>query len=127
MAAAFNLGAIYNTNARFPFEIAYPAHPLVIEKRMEAIKNCCLYDPKIIKYELEYLNKKVFKDGYSEKFTTKSGYKYEVAVEDQQLYINCIDDFDKVFEFDKSVLEENSLMDVVCPEQFPAHKSIGNS
>ena len=51
------LNSLYNTGARYPFEIAYPPHPLVAEKREEAINRWWYYQPEIIKFELEYLNK----------------------------------------------------------------------
>jgi hypothetical protein len=124
-SGVFVLNSIYNTGAKYPFELAYPAHPIVIEKRNFAINTWWYYDPEIIKFELEYLNKKVFKDGFKKQFTNKGGYKYEIAVENGETYINCIDEFDKVFEFSQDVLKDNKLMDVLSPEDFQSHKHIG--
>jgi len=125
MWAAFHVHSLYNTSMRFPFEVAYPAHPIVIEKRNEAIRRWWYYDPEIIKFELEYLNKKVYKDGYKREFETSKGNKYQVAIEDSELFINCIDDFENIFEFKKDVLLDNNLMDVLSPEDFASHKKIG--
>ena len=122
----FVVSSLHNTGCHYPFEIAYPAHPLIINKRQEAIGKWWYYHPEIIKYELEYLNKKVFKDGFSKQFKTPKGLRYEIAVEDGETYINCIDDFEKIFQFSKDVLKENEFMDMLCPEEFPAHKRIGN-
>lgn len=37
LSAAFVMNSIHNTGCHYPFEIAYPAHPLVNEKRQVAI------------------------------------------------------------------------------------------
>lgn len=74
---------------------------------------------------MEYLGKKVYKDGYSKQFKTPKGHRYEIAIEDGETYINCIDEFDKIFQFSKDVLQDNQFMDMLCPEEFPAHKRIG--
>ena len=123
----YTLHSIYNTSSRFPFEVAYPAHPLVIEKRQEAIYKWWSYDPQIIKHELEYLNRKVYSEGYSKQFQTPKGYKYEIAVDEGETYINCIDDFEKIFEFSRDVLKENQFMDILSPEDYDSHKLIVDS
>ncbi|CAI2373052.1 unnamed protein product [Moneuplotes crassus] len=127
IAAGYSLNSLYNTGARFPFEAAYPAHPLVAEKRDDTINRCCYYQPEIIKFELEYLNKKAFKDGYKKQFQTENGHKYEIAVDEGETYINCIDKFDEVFGFRQEALKDNKLMDVLSPEEFPDHKAIVSS
>lgn len=71
------------------------------------------------------MNKKVFKEGYKKQFANEGGYKYEIAVENGETYINCIDEFEKVFEFSQDVLTDNKLMDVLSPEDFQSHKHIG--
>lgn len=121
------VNSFYNTGSKFPFEAAYPAHPLVAEKRDEAIHRWWFYQPEIIKHELEYLNKKAFTDGYKKQFQTDKGDKYEIAIENGETYINCIDDFDKIFGFTQSALEDNKLMDILSPEDFPIHRAIGKS
>jgi len=67
----------------------------------------------------------VYKDGYKREFETSKGNKYQVAIEDSELFINCIDDFENIFEFKKDVLLDNNLMDVLSPEDFASHKKIG--
>lgn len=70
----YTIHALHNTSVKFPFELAYPAHPLVVARRKTAIEKCWYYDPEIIKFELEYLNKYAFKDGYTRKFEGKLAY-----------------------------------------------------
>jgi hypothetical protein len=43
------------------FEIAYPAHPLVFEKRTQVVNAVCYYHPQIVKNEIEYLYSKLAK------------------------------------------------------------------
>ena len=124
-ATGYVISSFYNTSARFAFEVAYPAHPSVIERRELAIQKWFKYQPEIIKFELEYLNKFVFKDGYKREFTTPEGLKYSIAVEDGNTYINCTDNFEDIFGFRKSVLEENKLMDILTPDSDEKHKHIG--
>ena len=64
----FLIYSMHLTSWRYPFELAYPAHPLILDKRKETIDQWSYFDPKIIKYELEYLNKFVYKDGYTKSF-----------------------------------------------------------
>ena len=41
------------------FEVGYPAHPFIIQKRSEVINSVCYYYPAILKNEIEYLHTKV--------------------------------------------------------------------
>lgn len=41
------------------FEIGFPAHPVVIEKRRRAINQCCFFAPSMVKNEIEYMHSKV--------------------------------------------------------------------
>ena len=107
--------------------VAYPAHPYVNDKRQIAIARWWwYYHPEIMKFELEYLNKKVYKDGFKKQFETPEGYRYEIAVEKGETFINCIDDFESIFHFSKEVLNDNEFMDVLWPEDLKEHKAIGN-
>ena len=68
----------------------------------------------------------MFKDGYKKQFRTTQGHSYEIAVEDGETYINWIDEFEKIFGFSQDALKENKFMDLLSPEDFDLHKSIGN-
>jgi hypothetical protein len=41
------------------FEIGYPAHPLILEKRRRCINSCCFFAPQMIKNEIEYMHSKI--------------------------------------------------------------------
>ena len=41
------------------FEIGYPAHPEVLERRRKAINQCCFFAPSIVKNEIEYMHAKI--------------------------------------------------------------------
>ena len=41
------------------FEIGYPAHPTIIEKRRKCINNCCFFAPSMVKNEIEYMHAKI--------------------------------------------------------------------
>lgn len=41
------------------FEIGYPAHPFIVNKRIEVINRSCFKYPQIIKNEIEFLHRKV--------------------------------------------------------------------
>jgi hypothetical protein len=43
------------------FEISYPAHPLIFEKRTHVINSVCYYHPQIVKNEIEFLYRKLAK------------------------------------------------------------------
>lgn len=120
----FSIHSIYNMSGNFAFELSYPAHPLVKEQREEAIKYWWYHDPNIIKYELEYLGKKVHKDGYARQFESPKGHKYEIAVDEGETYINWVDNFEDIFEFSQDALKDNKLMDMLSPEDFESHKNI---
>ena len=66
----------------------------------------------------------MFKDGFKKQFKTEKGYQYEIAVEEGETYINCMDEFDKIFGFSQNVLKDNKLMDILSPEEFDSHKTI---
>lgn len=39
------------------FEVGYPAHPYILERRSEAINSICYYYPQILKNEIEFLHR----------------------------------------------------------------------
>ena len=41
------------------FELGYPAHPKIIEKRRACINKCCFFAPIMIKNEIEYMHSKI--------------------------------------------------------------------
>jgi len=41
------------------FEIGFPAHPQIIEKRRKIINSCCFFAPSMVKYDIEYMHKKI--------------------------------------------------------------------
>ena len=41
------------------FELAYPAHPLILQRRGETINSICYFYPPILRNEIEYLHQKV--------------------------------------------------------------------
>ena len=43
------------------FEISYPAHPVIFEKRTHVLNSVCYYHPQIVKNEIEFLHRKLAK------------------------------------------------------------------
>ena len=41
------------------FEVGYPAHPTIIERRRKAVNKCCFFAPSIVKNEIEYMHSKI--------------------------------------------------------------------
>lgn len=41
------------------FEIGFPAHPLIVEKRRKCINSCCFFAPSMIKNEIEFMHAKI--------------------------------------------------------------------
>jgi hypothetical protein len=41
------------------FELGYPAHPKIIEKRRACVNKCCFFAPIMIKNEIEYMHSKI--------------------------------------------------------------------
>lgn len=41
------------------FELGYPAHPYIFQKRTKVVNSICYYYPGILKNEIEYLHAKI--------------------------------------------------------------------
>ena len=41
------------------FELGYPAHPKIIEKRRVCVNKCCFFAPIMLKNEIEYMHAKI--------------------------------------------------------------------
>ena len=41
------------------FELGYPAHPVIIERRRRAINRACFFAPSMLKNEIEYCHGKL--------------------------------------------------------------------
>lgn len=113
------------------FELGYPAHPWIIERRRRAINKACFFAPSMLKNEIEYMHGKISgvmsqeqlakileenkEDAhrYEKEFETGSvglsmimgkkarkqeGKKFRVVVEHGELYLECIDPFEEIFE-----------------------------
>jgi hypothetical protein len=96
------------------FEVAYPPHPLIIEKRRNVINKCCFFAPSMIKNEIEYMHSKIeginsekdlidkienSENKYEKEFETgniglihknkkkENGKKFKIIVEHGELYL----------------------------------------
>ena len=75
------------------FEIGYPAHPFIFEKRSQVINNICYYHPQILKNEIEYLHRKIYpkqdekdasehlKTRYEREFSVRGGKRFKLIVD----------------------------------------------
>lgn len=134
------------------FEIGYPAHPAIIEKRRKCINTCCFFAPSMIKNEIEYMHAKI--DGvrsdddivakgdqnkFEKKFKTgnlgisllkkekAAGKEFQIIVEHGELYLNCIDSFEEIFEVKRDLVEKVELTNVLDPYMFDNHRDIVNA
>ena len=134
------------------FEIGYPAHPSIIEKRRKCINSCCFFAPSMIKNEIEYMHAKI--DGISQEsdmiekgdenkfektFKTgnlgisllkkdkPNGKEFKIIVEHGELYLSCIDSFEEIFEVKRDLVEKVELTNVLDPYMFDNHRDIVNA
>jgi hypothetical protein len=109
------------------FEVGYPAHPLILDKRRKCINSCCFFAPSMIKNEIEFMHSKI--DGikseedlleklddqenkFEKVFTTgqlgislmkdkktvnQNGKQFKIVVEHGELFLECIDSFEDIF------------------------------
>jgi hypothetical protein len=56
---AFVTYGVFLTYGTRLFEVGYPPHPLVLEKRLEAVNIIGFYYPDVLKNEIEFLSKKI--------------------------------------------------------------------
>ena len=135
---------IFVTDQHKLFEVPYPAHPLILERRTQAVNNICYYYPEILKNEIEYLHSKlhpIIKEGeektpegesssrYEKDFATKGKdpKRFKVIVEDGKVFLQCIDSFEEIFELSRDLVEEMELTDILDPYIFDNHKDIVNA
>jgi hypothetical protein len=53
---SYTKSIVYHTSL---FEIGYPAHPTIIERRRKVINESCFYAPNMIKNEIEYMHSRI--------------------------------------------------------------------
>ena len=151
------------------FESGYPAHPYILEQRMNVINRACYSFPPILKNEIEYIHTKLSEeharlaqlqesnDEVSLKFErvftigqvtsdykrmikehakepvaskeeeAKKLLKFRVIVEDGELYLQCIDPFEEIFQISRSSIENLELMELLDPFLFENHRDIINA
>ena len=122
------------------FEIGYPAHPFIFEKRSQVINNICYYHPQILKNEIEYLHRKIYpkqdekdalehlKTRYEREFSVRGGKRFKLIVDQAQIYLQCIDPFEDIFEVSREIVGKNiELTDLLEPTMFESHKEVVNA
>ena len=53
--------------------------------------------------------------------------KFKIIVEDGELYLQCIDPFEEIFEISKSQIENLELTELLDPFMFDSHRDIINA
>lgn len=133
------------TNCPKLFELSYPAHPFVMEKRSETLNKMCFYYPTALKNDIEYLHAKIHdlsldaetnlvKDTGDNKYErmcivgkSKNKLQFKIIVKDAQIYLKCIDKFEDIFELSKDLIKDVELTDILEPQLFDNHRDIVNS
>lgn len=133
---------IFIADANKLFEIDYPAHPYVVEKRAEVVNAICYYYPPILKNEIEHLHQRIhnIQEGelppegnrYEKEFVTsnkneKLRKRFKVIVEDGKVFLQCIDSFEDIFELSREIVEDLELTDILDPYLFDNHRDILNA
>lgn len=145
------------THANKLFEHGYPAHPTILEKRRKTINQCCFFAPQMVKNEIEYMHAKI--DGISSEedliskvesndtsntiektFKTgqvglkkqedeSKGKEFKIIVEHGELYLECVDSFEEVFEINKKMIdsEKTELTSILDAYLFQNHRDIINA
>lgn len=55
------------------------------------------------------------------------GKQFKIIVEDGEVYLQCIDSFEDVFEINKEIVENLELTDILDPYLFDSHRDIINA
>ena len=53
--------------------------------------------------------------------------KFKIIVEDGELYLQCIDPFEEIFEISKDAIENLELTELLDPYMFDSHRDIINA
>ena len=53
--------------------------------------------------------------------------KFKIIVEEGELYLQCIDPFEQIFEISKDAIENLELTDLLDPFMFDSHRDIINA
>lgn len=122
------------------FEVGYPAHPYIFEKRSQVINALCHYHPQILKNEIEYLHRKIYQldeqttvtenntNKYEREFVINGGKRLRFIVDDGQVFLQCIDKFEDIFEVSREILgKELELTEILDPSMFDSHKEVVNA
>lgn len=139
------------------FEVGYPAHPTILEKRRKCINQCCFFAPSMVKNEIEYMHAKIdgvsteedllakvesndmsntlersFKTGQvglKKQEDEENGKEFKIIVEHGELYLECVDSFEEVFEINKKMInsEKTELTSILDPYLFQNHRDIINA
>ena len=139
------------------WEVGYPAHPVILEQRRKAVNKCCFFAPQMIKHEIEYMHakidginskedliskveskdtsnsiEKVFKTGQVALVKQKDeskGKEFKIIVEHGELYLECVDSFEEIFEINKKLIdpEKTELTSILDAYLFQNHRDIINA
>ena len=103
---------IFCVEQRTIFEMGYPAHPYVIEKRMSVVNKTCFSYPQIIKNEIEYMHTKL-SDHHRVLAEAKAdmGEEKEKKKEGQEVADDTILKFERVFTIGEVSSDYKKLLD----------------
>jgi hypothetical protein len=146
------------------FEIGYPAHPLIVERRRKCVNETCFFAPSVLKHEIEFLHSKI--DGikteqdlaerllsekrgesanearFEREFNTAQlhahnsllgraaegeGKRFKIIVDHGELFLECLDPFEEIFELSPDLLQGLELTDVLSPHLFDNHRHVVNA
>ena len=104
------------------------------------INNICYYYPQILKNEIEYLHRKIYpkldakdaeehvKTRYEREFTVRGNKRLKLIVDQAQIFLQCIDPFEEIFEVSRDIVGKNiELTDLLEPTMFESHKEVVNA
>eukprot|EP00347_Sterkiella_histriomuscorum_P024425 403331161 len=127
------------------FEIAYPAHPFIFDRRSEVVSRISYFFPTCLRNEIEYLHARIHDlpidleareellkqdtsdNKYEREFAVGKGknkYRFKIIVKDAQIYLKCIDKFEDIFELNRDIVKDMELTDILDPHLFDNHKYI---
>jgi hypothetical protein len=148
--------SIYLGENKKLFEKGFPAHPFIQECRTNVINKSCFSYPQIVKNEIEYLHTKLcqktgkdsetsvereFEIGNSASYDYKKllthkgvfepqkqqGPRFKIIVEEGEVFFQCVDSFEEVFQVSKEMVSHMEITDLLDPYLFDNHKDIINA
>ena len=68
------------------------------------------------------------KTRYEREFSVRGGKRFKLIVDQAQIYIQCIDPFEDIFEVSREIVGKNiELTDLLEPTMFDSHKEVVNA